>query len=97
MGAYIVYEVSQAEAEQVFANEPLLLAEDVAHSQLEPRFHALGVTQVRGADLLGEPRFDRLCRLERGQARSLPQSQTFDQGDFLETAGRFARADQNRG
>ncbi len=38
--------VSQAEAEQVFANEPLLLVEDVAHSQLEPRFHALGTTQV---------------------------------------------------
>lgn len=38
--------ISQAEAEQVFANEPLLLVEDVAHSQLEPRFHALSVTQV---------------------------------------------------
>ncbi len=57
--------ISQAEAEQVFANGPLLLVEDVAHSQLEPRFHALGVT--------------------------------FDQGDFPETAGRFAREDQVRG
>ena len=38
--------ISQAEAEQVFANEPLLLVEDVAHSRLEPRFHALGITQV---------------------------------------------------
>src|SRR5260370_21675577 len=36
--------VSQAEAEQVFFNEPLLLLDDVKHSQNEPRFHALGRT-----------------------------------------------------
>ena len=34
--------VSQGEAEQVFFNEPLLIVEDAAHSQMEPRFHALG-------------------------------------------------------
>ncbi|MDR3425076.1 MAG: BrnT family toxin [Alphaproteobacteria bacterium] len=38
--------VSQAEAEQVFLNEPLLLLEDVRHSQQEPRFHALGQTDA---------------------------------------------------
>ncbi len=36
--------VSMAEAEQVFFNAPLLLLEDVAHSQSEARFHALGQT-----------------------------------------------------
>ena len=36
--------VSQAEAEQVFFNEPLLLLEDAKHSTDEPRFHALGRT-----------------------------------------------------
>ena len=36
--------VSQAEAEQAFFNEPLLLLEDVRHSLGEPRFHALGST-----------------------------------------------------
>ena len=35
--------VSQAEAEQIFANEPLL-AEDFWHSQEEKRFQALGET-----------------------------------------------------
>ncbi|MDB5731430.1 MAG: hypothetical protein JWQ03_1325 [Variovorax sp.] len=35
--------VCVAEAEQVFFNAPLLL-EDAAHSQQEPRFHALGRT-----------------------------------------------------
>ena len=34
--------VSQAEAEQIFFNEPLLIADDILHSQEEPRFHALG-------------------------------------------------------
>lgn len=34
--------VSMAEAEQVFFNAPLLLLEDAAHSQKEPRVHALG-------------------------------------------------------
>ena len=38
------HRVSQAEAEQIFFNEPLLLLDDTRHSQLEPRFHALGVT-----------------------------------------------------
>lgn len=36
--------VTAAEAEQVFFNQPLLLLEDVKHSQGEPRFHALGLT-----------------------------------------------------
>lgn len=38
------HEVTQAEAEQVFLNEPLLVVEDMKHSQQEPRFHALGHT-----------------------------------------------------
>jgi hypothetical protein len=36
--------VSQAETEQVFLNEPLLVTGDDRHSRIEPRFHALGVT-----------------------------------------------------
>ncbi|HEY8908089.1 MAG TPA: BrnT family toxin [Rhodoferax sp.] len=36
--------VSMAEAEQVFFNTPLLLLKDAAHSQQEPRIHALGKT-----------------------------------------------------
>ena len=36
--------VSMAEAEQVFFNAPLLFLEDSAHSQQEPRLHALGKT-----------------------------------------------------
>ena len=36
--------VSMAEAEQVFFNAPLLLLDDVAHSQSEVRVHALGKT-----------------------------------------------------
>jgi uncharacterized protein len=36
--------VTSAQAEQVFFNAPLLLLEDVKHSEQEPRFHALGKT-----------------------------------------------------
>lgn len=36
--------VTQAEAEQVFFNDPLLVLVDDAHSQSEPRYHALGKT-----------------------------------------------------
>jgi uncharacterized DUF497 family protein len=36
--------VTPAEAEQVFFNQPLLLLDDVKHSQPEARFHALGTT-----------------------------------------------------
>ena len=38
------HSVTMAEAEQVFFNAPLLLLEDTGHSELEPRFHALGRT-----------------------------------------------------
>lgn len=38
--------VSMAEAEQAFFNQPLLLLEEGAHSQTEPRLHALGKTDA---------------------------------------------------
>lgn len=38
--------VTQAEAEQVFFNEPLLVAGDIGHSRSEPRYHALGVAKA---------------------------------------------------
>jgi uncharacterized DUF497 family protein len=36
------HDVSQTEAEQVFFNEPLIIATDDRHSRDEQRFHALG-------------------------------------------------------
>ena len=38
--------VSQAEAEQMFFNDPRLIVEDPRHSANEPRFHALGKTDA---------------------------------------------------
>ena len=40
------HDVSQAEAEQIFFNDPLLIVEDVSHSIREVRLHALGRTDV---------------------------------------------------
>jgi len=41
------HSVRQSEAEQVFFNQPLLILADQKHSQQEPRFHALGITDDR--------------------------------------------------
>ena len=38
------HDVSQAEAEGIFFNDPLILAEDSRHSEKEQRFNALGKT-----------------------------------------------------
>lgn len=38
------HDVGQAEAEQVFFNDPLLVLSDPVHSVDEPRWHALGRT-----------------------------------------------------
>ena len=40
------HDVSQAEVEQVFFNEPLLIVEDASHSSYEARLHALGRTDA---------------------------------------------------
>lgn len=36
--------VTQAEVEQIFFRQPLIIAPDVKHSSTEPRYHALGRT-----------------------------------------------------
>ena len=51
----------------------------------------------RGACLLGESRLKRPCRLEQGQADTLPQPQAVDQGNLTQVAGRSARTDQDGG
>lgn len=38
--------VHQAEAEEAFLNEPLIVAQDLRHSEDEDRFHALGATHA---------------------------------------------------
>ncbi|MGA1289291.1 MAG: BrnT family toxin [Rubrivivax sp.] len=39
--------VTQAEAEEIFFNQPLLLLDDLRHREQEARFHALGTTLDR--------------------------------------------------
>jgi hypothetical protein len=38
------HDVSQAEAESIFFNDPLIVVEDARHSETERRFNALGKT-----------------------------------------------------
>jgi uncharacterized DUF497 family protein len=38
------HSVSRAEAEQVFSDAQLIVADDAKHGQVEPRYHAMGRT-----------------------------------------------------
>lgn len=43
---WVRHRVSMAECEQVFFNKPLLVVEDERHSDIEPRYYALGQTNA---------------------------------------------------
>jgi uncharacterized DUF497 family protein len=43
---WISHKVTAAECEQIFFNLPLVVADDVKHSQKESRFYALGQTDA---------------------------------------------------
>ena len=50
---WISHKVTAAECEQVFFNLPLVVADDVKHSQNETRFYALGQTDAGRLLFLG--------------------------------------------
>jgi uncharacterized DUF497 family protein len=50
---WIGHKVTAAECEQVFFNLPLVVADDVKHSQNETRFYALGQTDAGRLLFLG--------------------------------------------
>jgi len=41
---YLKHQVSMQEAEEVFGNEPLVIIEDIFHSQKEQRYQGMGKT-----------------------------------------------------
>lgn len=43
---WVTHRVTAAECEQIFFNRPLVVAEDVGHSQAEGRLYALGQTDA---------------------------------------------------
>ena len=43
---WLNHQVNRNESEQVFFNEPLIVGNDVKHSQSEKRWHVLGQTDV---------------------------------------------------
>jgi len=44
---WLKHEVSPAECEQIFFNQPLVIQDDMTHSKNEKRFYALGRTDSR--------------------------------------------------
>lgn len=43
---WIKHKVSQVECEQIFFNKPIILADDLKHSQIEKRWFVLGKTDL---------------------------------------------------
>lgn len=43
------HKVTPVECEQIFFNHPLIIADDVKHSQIEKRFYVLGKTDLNRA------------------------------------------------
>jgi uncharacterized DUF497 family protein len=73
--------VSKSEVEQVFLNQPLLLADDLKHSKREQRFHALGRTdQDRWLHVTFTEREDRtLIRPISARAMSRKERAVYEQ------------------
>lgn len=44
--SWVKHRVTAAECEQIFFNHPLIVGEDVGHSQVEERLYALGQTDA---------------------------------------------------
>jgi uncharacterized protein len=44
---WLKHEVSPAECEQIFFNRPLVIQDDIKHSEAENRFYALGRTDAK--------------------------------------------------
>ncbi len=44
---WLKYKVSPAECEQLFFNRPLIIQDDIKHSEVEKRFYALGRTDSK--------------------------------------------------
>lgn len=44
---WLKHKVSPAECEQLFFNRPLVIQDDISHSELEKRFYALGRTDSK--------------------------------------------------
>ncbi len=60
---WLKHKVSRAECEEVFFNEPLLVASDVKHSGTEPRFYALGQADGRRLLFIVFTRCEKLIRV----------------------------------
>jgi len=44
---WILHQVSNSECEQVFFNKPIIIGEDIKHSNLEKRWFLLGQTDLK--------------------------------------------------
>ncbi|NIM92215.1 MAG: BrnT family toxin [Anaerolineales bacterium] len=71
------HQVSRAECEQVFFNQPFVVGEDFAHSQEESRFYVLGKTDTGRALFLIFTIRDELIRVITARDMSRKERRVF--------------------
>jgi len=76
---WALHQVTQAEAEQVFFNRPVVVATDLQHSTEEPRYAALGQTDAgRRLSIVFTLR-DTLVRVISARDMSRPERRIYEQ------------------
>jgi len=76
---WTLHQVTQAEAEQVFFNRPVMVAADLRHSIEEPRYAALGQTDAGRRLSIVFTLCDTLVRVISARDMSRPERRIYEQ------------------
>lgn len=77
---WLNHEVSPAECEQLFFNRPLVIQDDIAHSETERRFFALGKTDSNRTLFLVFTVRNNLIRVISARDMSRKERKVYDNG-----------------
>jgi hypothetical protein len=75
----VKHSVTNLECEQVFFNEPLLVVEDLNHSQRERRYYALGRTDTRRLLFVAFTVRNKLIRIISARDMSLRERKKYEE------------------
>jgi hypothetical protein len=75
----VKHRVTSFECEQVFFNEPLLVVEDLNHSQRERRYYALGRTDTRRLLFVAFTVRNKLIRIISARDMSLRERKKYEE------------------
>lgn len=72
------HKVASIECEQIFFNQPLIVADDIGHSQTEKRFYALGKTDVERKLFIVFTLREKLIRVISARDMSKKEKRSYD-------------------